>query len=216
MLRPQSTRPAPPVRQFESAKTRGPIAARDRHVFDALLVATLDPAVRAIAPADPVTIVLDGLPLPHVPDVQFVTDGSVVVVDVCHPTRVVVGRGRFEAAAAAFAAQGVAYERREPPTVFGSPVLMNARSVWACRRTAVAAADQVRVLALLRNLDPAPLAEVARSVHEGDGVAAVMALACRDLVELDLAAAPLGPETLVRRRRPLRPAGRLRLSEGGN
>jgi hypothetical protein len=201
MLRPQSARPAPPVRQFESAKTTSPVAARDRHVYDALLVATLDPAVRAIAPADPVTIVLEGLTLPHVPDVRLVTDGGAVVVDICHAARVVVGRGRFEAAAAAFAAQGVAYERREPPTAFGSPVLMNARSVWACRKTAVAAADQVRILALLRNLDPAPLAEVARSVHEADGVAVVLALACRDLVELDLAAGPLGPETPVRRRR---------------
>lgn len=201
MLRPQSTRPAPPARQFESAKTRGPIAARDRHVFDALLVATLDPAVRAIAPADPVTIVLDGLPLPHVPDYQLESDSGTVVIDVCHPARIIVGRGRFEAAAAALAAQGVAYERREPPQVHGTPLLMNARAVWGCRRVPVLAADQVRVLEVLRRLDPAPLAEVARAVREGDGVAAVLGLACRDLVELDLAAAPLGPETPVRRRR---------------
>jgi hypothetical protein len=65
MLRPHSSRAVPPVRQFESAKTTSPVAARDRRVYDALLVATLDPAVRTIAPADLVAITLEGLPLPH-------------------------------------------------------------------------------------------------------------------------------------------------------
>src|SRR5690606_25183784 len=104
--------------------------------------------------------------------------------------------------AAALAAQGITYEVREPPAIHRSPVLMNARSVWGCRHIAVAAADQVRVVDAVR-LGPAPLAEVARAVRTGDGIAGVLGLACRDIVEVDLTLAPLGPDTPVRRRRPM-------------
>jgi hypothetical protein len=171
-------------------------------VRDALIIAALDPAVRAIAPADPITIELDGVSVRHVPDFRLLTDGGGIVVDVYRPSRAAATRRRFEAVAAAHAAQGLAYECRQPPQPFGPPTLMNARSVWACRRVTVAASDQVRALDLLRS-GPMPLAEAAQVIRDGDGVAAILSLCCRDLIELDLASGPLGPETMVRRRRSL-------------
>ncbi|QRM36032.1 hypothetical protein [Microvirga sp. VF16] len=193
--------PAPPVRRFEGAKTTTAIPARDRHVLDALIVASLDPAVRAIAPADSLTISLDGLPVQHVPDFRLQTDGQEIIVDVYRPSRAKAARTRFEAVAQALASQGIAYECREPTPIHGSPLVMNARSVWGCRHASVAAADQVAVLALLRQRSPLPLAEVAQVVRAGDPVSSILALVCRDLVEADLAAGPLGPDTPIRRRR---------------
>ena len=195
-----SPRTPTPFARFEGAKTSEPILARNRGVLDALIIAALDPTVRAIAPATPIMILLDGSPVPHQPDFRLLTDTGPVVVDVYRPARMATHRERFDIVTEALADLGIRYERRDPPPIHGSPLLMNARSVWGCRRAQVAASDQVRVLDAVR-VGPVSLAEAAQAVRSGDGVSIVLALACRDLVELDLAAGPLGPETQVRRRR---------------
>ncbi|WP_201834936.1 hypothetical protein [Microvirga zambiensis] len=193
------TRPAP-VARFEGGKTLAPIPVRSRAVFDTLILATLDPTVDALAPADPVVVRVGGQVLAHQPDVHLIAGGRVTVVDVPNPSRVAMEGPRYAAVAAAYAERGVAYERRRPPQVHGSPLLMNARAVWACRGATVSAPDQVRVLEALAG-GPRPLAEAARAVPSGDGVVVCLALACRDLLEIDLTGAPLGPETPVKRRR---------------
>jgi hypothetical protein len=170
-------------------------------VFDSLILASLDPAVDALTPADPVTIHVAGQALDHQPDFHLVAGGTVTVVEVPNPSRPVIEAGRYAAVAAAFVERGVAYERRLPPQVHGSPTLMNARAVWGCRSAPVSASDQIRLLEALA-AGPLPLAEAARAVPSGDGIVVCLALACRALVDLDLASAPLGPETLVKRRRP--------------
>jgi hypothetical protein len=208
-----SRRSDPQVTRFESAKSTEVIIARNRSVLDTLIIASLDPEVRAIAPAEAISITLNGLVIQHVPDCCLVFDGRSIVVDVYRQPRS-AARGRFEAVEAAHATQGVAYECREPPTVFGSPLLMNSRAVWGCRRVQVQAADQVRVLDLL-GANPLPLGEVAQAVRADDGVLAVLALACHAIVQLDLETAPLGPETRVWRRCPS-PCALASMSEGSN
>jgi hypothetical protein len=190
-----------PVARFESGKTLAPIPVRSRAVFDSLILASLDPAVDALTPADPVTIHVAGQALDHQPDFHLVAGGTVTVVEVPNPSRPVIEAARYAAVAAAFVERGVAYERRLPPQVHGSPTLMNARAVWGCRSAPVSASDQIRLLEALA-AGPLPLAEAARAVPSGDGIVVCLALACRALVDLDLASAPLGPETLVKRRRP--------------
>ncbi|MBO1905305.1 hypothetical protein KHP60_09690 [Microvirga sp. 3-52] len=204
--------PASPFARFEGVKAADPIKVRNRGVLDALIVAALDETVRAILPAEPVTITVDGTAMQHLPDFRLLMAGQEIVIDIQRLSRTGADHGRFEAVAAALAGRGVWYERREPPQVFGTPLLTNARAIWGCRRTAVSAADQVRVLDLLKAW-PAPLAEAAQAVRDGDGITAILALACRDVLVLDLLSAPLGPETRVWRRGvpvPLPP------SEGGN
>lgn len=157
-------------------------------------------------------IPINGATVRHVPDCRLLSDGRAIIVDVYRRLR--AAGGRFEAVAGALEGQGVTYECREPPSVFGSPLLMNCRSVWGCRRVQVPAADQVRVLDLLGS-DPLLLAEVVQAVRAEDGVPAILALACHGILQLDLETAPLGPETRVWRRCPL-PCPPASMSEGGN
>jgi hypothetical protein len=189
---------ARPVARFEGAKVVSPISVRTRAVFDALVVAALDPEIRSLSPAAPVAITLGGAPAEHVPDFVVTTETGAIVVDIRSPTSPDTGQARYEAVAAVLAAQGIVYEVREPPAPYGSPLVMNARSAWGCRSVAVAAPDQVRVLAAVA-MGPVPLSEAAQAIRTGDGIAGVIALACRDVIALDLAVAPLGPDTPVRR-----------------
>ena len=75
------------------------------------------------------------------------------------------------------------------------------------QRCAKLPADQLaQATGLIRVLEalaggPLPLAEASWAVPSGDGVVVCLALACRDLLEIDLTGAPLGPETPVKRRR---------------
>jgi hypothetical protein len=81
------------------------------------------------------------------------------------------------------------------------PRASNASLVWTCRHTGVRASDRVRALQTLSEDGPMPLSRLSAEVRwSADPVAAVLALACLDLVELDLTSIPLGPETVVRRR----------------
>ena len=73
--------------------------------------------------------------------------------------------------------------------------------VWNCRYLRIQASDRVRVMQALNEDGPMPLIRLSAEVRWSiDPVAAVLAMACLDLVELDLTSIPLGPETVVRRR----------------
>jgi hypothetical protein len=189
---------ARPVARFEGVKVTSLIPVRTRAVFDALVVAALDPEIRSLSPAAPVVIDLGGAPAEHVPDFVVTTESGAIVIDIRSSTSPDASQARYGAVAAALAAQGIRYEVREPPAVHGSPLLTNARAIWSCRHAAVSAADQVRAVDAVRS-GPAPLAEVARAVRTGDGIAGVLALACRNVLAVDLATIPLGPDSLVRR-----------------
>ncbi len=99
---------------------------------------------------------------------------------------------------------GVRVEIVTAADIAAEPRLSNALAVWSTRHGQVAVGDQVRVLVHLDEASAAPLIEAARSaIATPDGVAAVLAFACRGLIAVDLETEPIGPETAVRRvRRP--------------
>eukprot|EP01037_Dinobryon_pediforme_P017818 gene17818-18045_t len=84
-----------------------------------------------------------------------------------------------------------------PGNIKTEPLFSNCQLVWRYRNKFVPAGDQVRVLHLLREEGETPLLETSYvTAGSRDGIGAVLALACRDLVEIDLAERPLGPDTI--------------------
>jgi hypothetical protein len=84
--------------------------------------------------------------------------------------------------------------RREPRAA-------NSSLVWGCRDRRIWISDRVRALEALTDEGPMQLARLSAELRwSADPVASVLAMACIDLVELDLTSAPLGPQTIVRRR----------------
>lgn len=81
------------------------------------------------------------------------------------------------------------------------PRFANSKSVWAYRMHPLGIEMRMRVLSTLQDDGPLQLGclpQLVRSVQ--DPAPAVMALACSDLIEIDLASQPLGPVTIVRAR----------------
>ena len=170
-----------PARLFVSSKTSSPVPYASDLARLVLVRATLDPEVSRIAPMD------EAVNVTRAPGgVAIVHDGT----DSRRLLRVVEdGSARPDASASE-----MAFSRLD----------MLARadaldSVWGCRRRYVPAGDQVRVLYALAENGESPLIEVASAARaSADGVAVVLAMACKGLVSLDLDG-PLCPETRVRR-----------------
>jgi hypothetical protein len=186
-------------RLFVSAKTVSPIRFTAPAVHTALVQATLDPAVRSLG---------------FVPTV--VVSNTTVTVDVAVLSRP-DGRYRLDVAGADqvrdIDEEGLfllALERLGlPPLTLThedlerQPHHSNCCLVWASRRVRVHASDRIRSLQLLTEEGSATLSQTAAEMRlASDPVAAVLALACQDLVEIDLRSSPLGPESIVRRRVP--------------
>jgi hypothetical protein len=75
----------------------------------------------------------------------------------------------------------------------------NAAFVWTHRGRPVPVGIRVRVLQALRDDGPMELGRLLEGLLvEQDPAPAVLAMACADLLELDLLSAPLGPDNLVR------------------
>lgn len=183
---------------FVSAKTTVPIPVGSKMRSEALLLTTFDPAVAAMDYLHEVTV--QGI---RVPLAGIVLSGD---------------RGREllelpdDGPTPDFDEEGLrllAIEQIGLPVLSWSaadlarqPRAGNVRLAWRARKVAVGPDDRIRILAHLEDSSPARLIEVASTVRaSANGVAAVLALACQDLVELDLESVPLGPWTTVRRRR---------------
>ncbi|GAA0005951.1 hypothetical protein [Bradyrhizobium diazoefficiens] len=80
------------------------------------------------------------------------------------------------------------------------PARSNRDLVWSHRGRTVAVDRRLEILRILVDDGPLPLDRLLRGVSGRDPAASVMALACADLLELDLESAPLGPSTEVRSR----------------
>jgi hypothetical protein len=79
------------------------------------------------------------------------------------------------------------------------PVFSNCRIVWSYRAHPVGIGMRLQILQILSDEGPMSLSGLLSAVRsERDPGAAVMALACADIVELDLKSIPLGPMTPVR------------------
>lgn len=77
------------------------------------------------------------------------------------------------------------------------PRAPNAKMVWACRVKSVHVDDRVRLLDFLSEEGPVALSRAEMRFARG-AIAAVLALACADLIEIEIDDVPLGPRTRVR------------------
>lgn len=180
-------------------KAVGPLAARTRLHADFLLVCEFDPSVAAVSEADEAIVVGDNDL--HAPDYRIECDHGSVLVDVLAsaygPTI-----ERFRAIGQAARAEGLAYRLETAATLRADVRFQAARLIYDCRRRSVPAGDRVRILHALDENGALPLVEVSGLAHASiDGVAAVLALACEGLVEIEIQRG-IVPEALVRRRKP--------------
>jgi hypothetical protein len=82
------------------------------------------------------------------------------------------------------------------------PRLSNAREIWGCKDVRVSIRDRMHIMTALSEDGP-------QSIHSlqdiapatSDLASSLCALACADLVEIDIFSQPLGPLTVVRARR---------------
>jgi hypothetical protein len=184
---------------FVAAKATTPIPVRHELVRHALIQAALDPAVRAIEFIP--TVAAYGSVI-EIDAVVLRGDDGGQVLDVAE-TRPVRSLDDEALALLAIDQLGLQTKSLSALDIGRQPRAANCRLVWACRHCRVSAGDRVRVLQVLTEEGEMTLARAAAQCRFAvDAVAAVLALVCADLVEIDLATLPLGPETRVRRRLP--------------
>jgi hypothetical protein len=182
---------------FVSAKTSVAIPTVCALVRDALIQASLDPAVRSIeflaqARVGTTPVDLDA--------VVIVRDDGRFVLDVvpARPVRDVEDEGL---ALIALAELGLKQITLTAADIRREPRFANSRLVWSYRLHPVGLSMRMRVLQILGDDGPMTLSRLLSTVRtDRDPTPAVMAMACSDLIELDLVSRPLGPQTIVRAR----------------
>lgn len=180
---------------FVSAKTTAAIPVRHPALRDALIQASLDPQVRFIdyvasARVASVQVTLDAVIVNH-EDGSYFLDVIPArrVRDIEHEGLVLIALSELQLKPLVLTAEEI---RREPRRA-------NANLVWSHNDVNVPIGLRMRVLQALLDEGPMPLGQLLKSVAgERDPAPAVMALACANLVHLDLRAQPLSPTTLVR------------------
>ena len=179
---------------FLCAKSDGPVPVASALGRMALIQAALDPDIASISPPP---LLFDGA---HGGLTAVLTG-----VDGLRAAILIDGDGDAFAdktpddIRSAAAGHGLAFRLLGRADVEAEPFHSNARQVWCCRRRFVPAGDLVRVLHFLSENGASPLIEAAQAATGSrDGVETVLALACRDRVEISLRERLLGPETPVR------------------
>jgi hypothetical protein len=179
---------------FVSAKTSTAIRARHPALREALVQASLDPAVRSIgcaasAPAASGQIELDAVILQR--------DDGRYLLDVVPARRPDDGGLHRDA----LRVLGL------PPLVVTSedlraePRRSNVDLVWSHHGRAVPLDLRLCILQVLVDDGPLHLGQLLQRIRtDREPAAAVMSLACSDLLELDLTSDRIGPATLVRSR----------------
>jgi hypothetical protein len=180
---------------FVSAKTPTAIPARCALVRDALVQASLDPAVRSIdfiptARVGSTPVDLNATVI-HRDDGRFYLD-----VVAARPLRDVEDEGL---ALIALQNLGLAAITLTAADIQREPRFANSRLVWSYREHPVGIGLRMHILQILADDGPMALARLLSAVRsERDPSPAVMGLACADLLELDLFSQPLGPATIAR------------------
>jgi hypothetical protein len=180
---------------FISAKTATAIPARCALVRDALILQTLDPAVRAIEYIASTRVHQTQVDLQAI---VVVRDDGRYVLDVVAARRIndvedeglaLIALGELGLTPLVLTTEEI---RREPR-------FANARLVWAYRHHPVGITMRMRILTVLADDGPMPLGRLLAEIRgDRDPTPAVMALACSDLITLDLVSRPLGPATIAR------------------
>jgi hypothetical protein len=184
-------------RVFIAAKAAVTIPVGHELIGDALVQAALDPAIRAIEFIPTVAaygkvVALDAI-------VYRYEDGRQVLDIVeTRPLRSLDDEGL---ALLAIDQLGLAKLTLTAGDIRRQPRAANSSQVWNCRHYGVFAPDRVHILQMLNEDGPMPLARLGAEARcTRDPIATAFAMACLNLIELDLTSIPLGPETSVRRR----------------
>ncbi len=183
------------ARLFTSAKTVTAIPVRCPLVRDALVQASLDPAVRSIefiasARVDQTPIDLGAIVL--------VRDDGRYLLDVvpARPLRDIEEEGLVLIAVAHLGLTPLVLTAAE---IRREPRFANCNLTWAYRLHPVGVSLRLQILQVLADDGHMPLSRLLPAIRsDRDPGPAVLALACADLVELDLNSAPLGPQTIAR------------------
>jgi hypothetical protein len=183
------------TRLFISAKTTVAIPATCPLVRDALIQATLDSSVRTIeflaqARVDSTEVDLDAT--------IIVRDDGCFVLDVV-PARPIRDVEQEGLALIAYSQLGLKQLTLTAADIKREPRYANSRLVWSYRLAPVGISMRMAVLQILADDGPMSLARLLSAIRsDRDPNPAIMALACSDLIELDLVSRPLGPLTIAR------------------
>lgn len=181
---------------FVSAKTPRPIPCRHPALRDALVRASLDPAVQSISHVQTAPVASASL---NVDVVAIHGDDGPYRLDVVPARRAhdAIEESLFQRAMIALALAPLVVTAED---LSAEPARANRDLVWSHRGRNVSVDLRLQILRLLTDDGPMTLDRLLAGVSGRDPAAAVMALACDDLLELDLETGPIGPSTVVRTR----------------
>jgi hypothetical protein len=180
---------------FISAKTSVAIPTTCALVRDALVQATLDPAVRAIEFLAQAQVGAASIDLNAIITVR---DHGRFYLDVVaeRPLRDADDEGLALIALAELALAPITLTAAD---IQREPCFTNSRLVWSCRMHPVGIAMRMRILAILADDGPIALSRLLSAARsDRDPSSAALAMACSDLIELDLVSRRLGPATVAR------------------
>jgi hypothetical protein len=180
---------------FVSAKTSVAIPAACPLVRDALIQATLDPSVRTIEFLAQARV---GATQVDLGAIIIVRDDGRFVLDVvaARPVRDVEQEGL---ALIAYSRLGLSQITLTAADIKREPRFANSRLVWSYRLAPVGISMRMAILQVLADDGPMALSRLLSSLRsDRDPNPAILALACSDLIELDLVSRPLGPQNIAR------------------
>jgi hypothetical protein len=182
---------------FISAKTCTAIPTRCAHLRDALIQASLDPVVRSIefiaaARVGATSIDLNAIVLER-DDGRYLLD-----VVPARPLRDVEHDGLALIALEELGLPSIVLTAAD---IQREPRFANSRLAWSYRLHPVGISMRMHILQVLSDDGPMMLGNLLDAVRsDRDPIPAIMALACANLIELDLMSQPLGPATIARSR----------------
>jgi hypothetical protein len=184
---------------FTAAKVSDAIPLTTPLLADALIQACLDPQISRISMLSTCPLSLKEQAQEFV--VLYAGDGRRLALDLDDESRPrdVDHYGLFLLAVERAGLDLVQWSRSE---IRQEPLFSNCRIVWSHASDRVAIGDRIRIMQMLSEDGPLPIGDIVRNgTYGGDPSAALMALACHDVIELDLNVAAIGPRTNVRIRR---------------
>lgn len=186
---------ASPLEQFTSAKTTAAIPIRHPAIRDALIQFSLDAAVRSIDYIESTSVGSEHVDL-DVIIVQRESGRTLLDVIPARPLRDLEQEGLV---LIALRELNIPTQRLTLEYLRREPRFSNSRLVWLYNRHRVPLDLRLGILNLLSDQHSMKLGDLLQSIKEtgSRGSRAVMALACADLISLDLESQPLAPTTVV-------------------
>ena len=182
---------------FTSAKAACAIRARHPALHEALVQATLDPSVRSIGYQEKATV---GVAEVTIDAVVLQQDDGRYLLDVV-PARRLRDLEQEGLVRLAVRDLGLKVRTVTMEELRAQPRRGNCAFVWSYKERAVPVGIRMRVLQALRDDGPMELGRLLEGLQaDHDPAPAVLAMACGDLIELDLDSQRLGPGSMVRAR----------------